>query len=159
MHRQRPVARMHLPLTLVKTSWSWGNDPPVLCSAALTREQSLYATVLFDGEVARGRKPVSNGLHEYGYVQGNQWRAPASRLTCPGCVQRIQAYDKATSLNTYRIMSPDLAQVAAQMDTQLMAVSPHHTPPRTHVTLMAHIIAAAEGLKLSYVGGGHEDGS
>lgn len=50
-------------------------------------------------------------------------------LMCPGCVQRIQAYDKATSLNTYRVMSPDLAQVAEQMDSQLMAVSPHHIIP------------------------------
>ena len=46
-----------------------------------------------------------------------------SCLMCTGYVQRIQAYDKATGLNTYRIMSPDLAQVAAQMDTALMAVS------------------------------------
>ena len=46
-----------------------------------------------------------------------------SCLMSAGCVQRIQAYDKATGLNTYRIMSPDLAQVAAQMDSALLAVS------------------------------------
>ncbi|CAK0787609.1 hypothetical protein CVIRNUC_010831 [Coccomyxa viridis] len=45
------------------------------------------------------------------------------RLTCSQLVgeylQRIQAYDKPTGLNTYRLIAPDLSQVAAQKDAQL----------------------------------------
>ena len=42
---------------------------------------------------------------------------------CVGChVQRIQAYDKPTGLNTYRLIAPNLSQVAAQKDAQLSQV-------------------------------------
>ena len=38
-------------------------------------------------------------------------------------LQRIQAYDKATGLNSYRLTSPNLSQAAAEKDSELAAVS------------------------------------
>ena len=45
-------------------------------------------------------------------------------LTSKECaLQRIQAYDKATGLNSYRLTSPNLSQAAAEKDSELAAVS------------------------------------
>ena len=45
-------------------------------------------------------------------------------LTSRECaLQRIEAYDKATNLNSYRLTSPNLSQAAAEKDSELAAVS------------------------------------
>ena len=45
-------------------------------------------------------------------------------LTSRQCaLQRIQAYDKATGLNSYRLTGPNLSQAAAEKDSELAAVS------------------------------------